>query len=118
MLKRAKIHNNLTHLNNKHLEPLLIQTGLHDDAIRYFAPAVALNDFGEFLIYISESSMLCDLVKLKRTLVVEVIFGHSCFSAELALAQVPARVSQCALALTLLSPSSESLSNENWVPLT
>jgi len=98
--------------------PLLVQTGLHDDAIRYFAPAVALNDFGEFLIYISESSMLCDLIKLKRTLLVEVIFEHSCFSAELALAQVPARVSQCALALTLLNPSSESLSREKWCPLT
>ena len=118
MLRQAEVHNNLQVLGDKPLAPILLQTGLHDDAVRYFAPAVALNDFGEFLVYVAQSSLLCDLVKLKRSILVEVDFAQSSFSAELCLAQVPAPSMQCALALTLLHPRSESLNNEKWCPLT
>jgi len=118
MLRQAEINTNLKYLSEKRLGPVLLQTGLHDDAVRYFAPAVSLNDFGEFLVYVAHASMLCDLVKLKQKILVEVDFGNSRFSAELTLAQVPAPSMQCALALTLITPRSDNLSEEKWCPLT
>lgn len=118
MLRQAEINNNIKYLSDHRLEPILLQTGLHDDAVRYFAPAVALNNFGEFLVYVAQTSMLCDLVKLKQKILVQVDFGNSRFSAELTLAQVPAPSMQCALDLTIVSAGLETLSDEKWCPLT
>ena len=85
-------------------EPVLLQTGHHDEALRYFAPVVKINSH-EYLAYFGESSKLLDLVRLKRKVLVQADFGEkNIFDAELSLAAMPKITSsQSALLLTLIS---------------
>jgi hypothetical protein len=116
MLRQAEI--NINFKQEKYLEPVLLQTGVEDSALRYFAPVITASN-GEFLVYVAENSKLCDLVRLKRELIIDADFGHACFSAELRLAEISApNASLCPLALTIIAPRPESMSDEKCCFLT
>ena len=38
MLRQAEVYNNLKYQSDKRLSPVSLQTGLHDDAVRYLRP--------------------------------------------------------------------------------
>ncbi len=118
MLRQAEMNNNLKHLSEHRLEPVLLQTGLHDDAVRYFAPAVALNDFDEFLF--TSRTLLCFviLVKLKQKIIVEVDFGNSRFMPRLRSQKCLHQACNALSLLRSMSQLSDTLSDEKWCPLT
>jgi hypothetical protein len=71
------------HCDREHL--VLIQTGLSDESLAYYTPAIAGNKPSEFFISLSESSLLLDRLKLKRELAVFASFGEQSFSASLSI---------------------------------
>lgn len=99
----------------------LLQVGQGDEALRYFARVVRVANAQEYLVYLAQSSLLLDLVRLKRALLVHVDFAHEgCFDAELCLTNLLAPSSDdCALSLSIIGPRPMLASDsEQFCPIT
>lgn len=107
---------------NNHVQTVLLETGTHDDAVRYFARLRSVSYAGEYLVYVAESSLLLDLVRFKRTMEIMVSFSPEArFEGILSLAKVPTPDrSQAPLALTLTKPAplETECSSEGCCPIT
>lgn len=100
--------------------PVLLETGPHDEAVRYLASFRQVGYAGEYLVYVAESSLLLDLVRFKR--IVNVIASFSPdqrYAGILSLANVPALENHSALALSLTEDySQEDFEHERFCPVT
>lgn len=84
-------------------QPVLLQAGQGDEALRYFAPATRVTSGGEYLVYVDQSSLLLDVVRLKRSVLVQADFACGSFDAELSVTNISALSgTKCALSLSLL----------------
>jgi hypothetical protein len=110
MFNQVQTNNKILLYKSECDRPVLIQTGSKDESIRYFAPVIRVNESNEFLVYISERSLLLDLVKLKRTLDVQVSFEENIFfNAEISCAHVPALLKNHQALVLTLRPGYEEL---------
>lgn len=101
-------------------QTLLLETGYHDDALRYFAK-FSLSSQGSYLIYLAKSSLLLDLVRFNRSAEVIVSFSAGLsFVGSLSLCEISApSLSDSTLVLNIISaaPSKEQR-EECFCPLT
>lgn len=107
-------------ISEQPVSPVLLETGSHDEAVRYLASFRQIGYAGEYLVYVAESSLLLDLVRFKRN--VDIIASFSAdqrYVGRLSLANVPALKNQYALALSLTEGySSEVCENQHFCPVT
>lgn len=106
--------------DESHAKAILLETGPHDEAVRYFALAQPVGYSGEYLVYVSESSLLLDLVRFKRSMNVVASFSPDArFLASISLASMPALLSQTVLSLTIKGPAEEiSCEGDRFCPVT
>lgn len=107
-------------VNEQQSSPVLLETGPHDEAVRYLASFRPVSYAGEYLVYVAESSLLLDLVRFKRSVNVIASFsGEQRFAGILSIAKVPALNNHSALALTLTEGlKNETFDNEGFCPIT
>lgn len=111
----------LTEHDEAHIQPVLLETGPHDEAVRYFAVARSVSYSGEYLVYVAECSLLLDLVRFKRSLDVVVSFSSELrYEGTLSLANIRAPMAnQSALALSITGPAqSAGCVSERYCPIT
>lgn len=102
-------------------QPVLLELNDKDEAVRYYAQARAVTRAGEYVVYIAESSLLLDCVRLKPSLTALVSFGPNLrFSARLALTTIPAPSGSATVALSIIdeAPIKKAPENNRYCPLT
>ncbi|HXW60114.1 MAG TPA: hypothetical protein VEK06_01115 [Myxococcota bacterium] len=101
-------------------QPVLLETGPHDEAVRYLATYRPVSYAGEYLVYVAESSLLLDLVRFRRQVNVIASFSaERCYAGILSPTKVQGLLNQCALALTLTKRENCSpLEGERHCPIT